>query len=747
MIRYNETDQTFYLGNDTISYIFKIMQNGQLEHLYYGKKVDAQVETEHLRRDRSCIGAPDTFENNLDFSLDVLRQEYPAYGAGDYREPAYGLRMQDGSRITNFVYKSHRIYPGKTKPEGLPGTFGEEDDISTLEITLEDAKIGCQLLLKYHVFEHLSAIVRSVCFQNNGTEALCLERALSMSMDLFDAEYEMLQLDGAWGRERHLHTRALQYGKQSISSTRGASSAHHNPFFALKQPHTTENDGEAYGFSLIYSGNFLAQAEVDHYDVTRVSLGINPFEFEWKLEAGASFQTPEAVMVYSAKGLNGMSQTFHKLFRKHLMKSEWSKKVRPILINNWEATYFDFTEEKIISLAAQAKELGIELFVLDDGWFGARNDDTSSLGDWDVNLNKLPNGLDALASKITDMGLMFGLWFEPEMVNEISKLYEMHPEWAVCVPGRNKTLGRNQMVLDYSNPDVVDYIYSKMAAILECGKISYVKWDMNRYITEAYSSALPADRQKEFFHRYILGVYALYEKLTTRFPHILFESCASGGGRFDAGLLYYAPQGWTSDDTDAVERLKIQYGTSMVYPIASMGSHVSAVPNHQVLRSTSLKTRADTAYFGTFGYELDITSIPEEEKEQMKEQIAYFKQNRDVLQFGSFYRLQNDNDQRVAWMCVSEDQKRAVAAAYKVLATPNPKLRKIRLQGLNPQWKYRCEETGQTFYGDELMHFGLICETEFTGYMTAPDYQGVHHAGTDIGDFTSQIYTFTAIKE
>ena len=747
MIRYNDHAKTFYLGNNDISYIMKIMQNGQLEHLYFGKKVDIQVDAEHLRRDRACIGAPDTFENNLDFSLDVLRQEYPAYGAGDYREPAYQLRMKDGSRITDFQYKSHRIYPGKEKLAGLPCTFGTEDTVTTLEIVLEDTKIGCTLLLKYHVFENLPVITRSACFQNAGKDTLWLERALSLSMDLFDADYDMLQLDGAWGRERHVHTRALQYGKQSISSARGASSAFHNPFFALKQPHATEDEGEVYGFSLIYSGNFIAQAEVDHYDVTRVSLGINPFEFEWKLESGESFQTPEAIMVYSSQGLNSMSQSFHKLFRNHLMKSEWGKKVRPILINNWEATYFDFTEEKIISLAAQAKQLGIELFVLDDGWFGSRNDDTSSLGDWDVNRAKLPNGLDSLAAKITDMGLMFGLWFEPEMVNEISNLYQAHPEWAVCVPGRRKTLGRNQMVLDFSNPEAVEYIYRKMASILDCGKISYVKWDMNRYITEAYSSALPADRQKEFFHRYILGVYALYEKLTQRFPHILFESCASGGGRFDPGLLYYAPPGWTSDDTDAVERLKIQYGTSMLYPIASMGSHVSAVPNHQLGRTTSLKMRADTAYFGTFGYELDITSISEAEKEEMKAQIAYFKKNREVLQFGSFYRLQNEDDQRVAWMCVSEDKQRAVVAAYKVLAKPNPKLRKIRLKGLEPGKKYLCEETGQSFYGDELMHFGLICETEFTGYMTAPDYQGVHHAGTDMGDFTSQIYTFTALND
>ena len=745
MIRYNESDKTFYLGNDEISYILKIMKNGQLEHLYFGKKVDSKINSEHLRRDRSCIGAPHTFENDSDFSLDVYRQEYPAYGAGDYREPAYQLLMKDGSRITDFVYKSHRIYSGKTKPEGLPGTFGEDDEISTLEITLEDEKIACRLILKYHLFEKLSAVARSAYFENYGEEELFIERALSMSMDLFDSDYDMIQLDGAWGRERHLHTRHLQYGKQSIDSARGASSAYHNPFIALKRPATTESEGEVYGFSLIYSGNFLAQAEVDHYDVTRVSLGINPFEFEWKLEKGASFQTPEAVTVYSSQGLNCMSRTFHDLFRNNLMKSEWRKKVRPILINNWEATYFDFNEEKILLLAEQAKQLGIELFVLDDGWFGKRNDDTSSLGDWEENRDKLPNGIASLAGKINDIGLMFGLWFEPEMVNEISNLYSMHPDWAVSVPGRKKTLGRNQMVLDFSNSEVVDCIYEKMAKILGCGKISYVKWDMNRYITEAYSQTLPSERQKEFFHRYILGVYSLYEKLTSRFPHILFESCASGGGRFDPGLLYYAPQGWTSDDTDAVERLQIQYGTSLVYPISSMGSHVSAVPNHQLTRTTSLKMRGDTAYFGTFGYELDVTRISDEEKQEMKKQIAYFKKNRDVFQLGSFYRLQNE-EKRVAWMCVSDDKKRAIAAAYKVLATPNPKLVKIKLQGLNPNWQYVCEETGQTYYGDELMNFGLICETEFTGHMHAPDYQGISHSGTDIGDFTSQIYTLTAVE-
>lgn len=742
MIVYNEKHKCFNLSNKYISYIMNIMDNGQIGHLYYGNKISENISVSHMFRQRGCILAPCTYKNNLDFSLELMRQEYPAYGTGDYREPAYQLRMKDGSRIINFIYKTHKIYSGKKKLEGLPATFGDEKDVTTLDIILEDSLINCQLILSYSIFEDLPVIARSANFVNMGDNDLYLERALSMSIDFFDSEYEMVQLDGAWSRERHVHTRKLEKGKQSISSSRGASSASHNPFFALKRKNTTETTGEIYGFTLIYSGNFIAQSEVDDYDVTRATIGINPFEFEWKLEKNESFQTPEAVMVYSNSGMNGMSQTFHSLFKNHLIRSKWANKVRPILINNWEATYFDFTEESILKIAEKAKSLGIELFVLDDGWFGERNNDSTSLGDWDVNHKKLPNGIDGLASKINDLGMMFGLWFEPEMVNEISSLYEKHPEWAVSVPNRNMTYGRNQFVLDFSNDEVVEYIYNKMANILNCGKISYIKWDMNRNITEAYSTTLPNDRQKEFFHRYILGVYKLYEKLTTAFPDILFESCASGGGRFDAGMLYYAPQAWTSDDTDAVERLKIQYGTSMLYPISSMGSHVSAVPNHQVSRETSLKMRGDVAYFGTFGYELDVTKMSDEEISEVKNQIEFFKKYREVIQLGDFYRLQNGENGRFAWMCISKDKSTAVVAFYKVLAQPNPSLKKICLKGLIPHGEYYCEETKETYFGDELMNFGLICETEFTGLMQGDSYKGVYHSGTDKGDFTSFVYTF-----
>lgn len=746
MIQYNEQQKVFHLRNAKISYLMKIMENGQMGHLYFGKCLSEDIDTAHMVAPRSCILAPCTFKNNLDFSPELLRQEYPAYGTGDYREPAYQLQMPNGSRITDFQYKSHRIYCGKQKLEGLPCTFGQEQSVTTLEILLEDNLTGCWLVLSYHLFEDMPVITRSVNFTNDGEQALYLERALSLSLDLFDSDYEMVQLDGAWSRERHVHTRPLQSGKQSVSSTRGASSASHNPFFALKRESTTETAGEVYGFSLIYSGNFFAQAEVDDYGVTRAMLGINPFDFCWKLEPGESFQTPEAVMVYTQEGLNGMSQTFHRFFRSHLMKSCWSNQPRPILINNWEATYFDFDEEHLLQIAEEAKKLGIELFVLDDGWFGNRNDDSSSLGDWDVNIQKLPNGVEGLAQKIQDLGMMFGLWFEPEMVNEESALYRQHPEWVVRTPDRRQSYGRNQFVLDFANGEVVDYLYDKMASILRCGKISYIKWDMNRNITEAFSPTLPADRQKEFYHRYILGVYSLYERLTQAFPKVLFESCASGGGRFDAGMLYYAPQAWTSDDTDAVERLKIQYGTSMVYPVVAMGSHVSAVPNHQVARSTSLKMRADTAYFGTFGYELDVTKLDEEEKKEIREQIAFFKTYREVIQLGDFYRLQNNEQGRVAWMSVSQDRACAVVGIYKILAQPNPGLKKVRLAGLEPQARYYCPQTQKIYGGDELMQFGILCETEFTGVLQSEQYPGVYHAGSDCGDFTSYIYTLQKIQ-
>lgn len=734
---FHPQDQSFHLYNEQISYVFTILKNGQLGQLYFGKRIADRESFAHMLQLRSCVMAPCTYRDDPNFSLESIKQEYPAYGTGDYRDPAYQMRLQDGSRITNFVYLSHSIEKGKPELQGLPATYGEAEDVTTLAIRLRDEKIGCEMVISYHVFEHLPVITRDVRFENHGTERLMLERAMSASVDFYDSDFEMVQLDGAWSRERHVHTRKLQGGIQNISSTRGASGHFHNPFLALKRCAATENSGEVYGFSLVYSGNFLAQAEVDTYDVTRVLLGIHPFEFEWALEAGGTFQTPEAVLVYSSEGLNGMSHAFHDLYREHLMRGVWKKRTRPILLNNWEATYFDFTEESILNIAKKGKELGVELFVLDDGWFGKRNDDYSSLGDWNVNYDKIPSGIDGLCRKINDLGLDFGLWFEPEMVNEISELYKAHPEWVIGVPGRDHSYGRNQYVLDFANPEVVDYIFEAMKKVLENANIRYIKWDMNRNITEAYSATLPAERQKEFFHRYILGVYDLYDRLTTHFPEILFESCASGGGRFDPGMLYYAPQTWTSDDTDAVERLEIQYGTSMVYPLISIGSHVSASPNHQMMRDTPLQMRGDVAYFGTFGYELDVTKMTEQEAQQVKEQIRYFKAHRDVIQYGDFYRLEDGSRRIYSWMAVSKDRKRAVMAYYKVLATPNTSLKKIRAAGLDPDKTYYCEERKMEYSGDELMNFGMLCNEEYAG-------SGGH--GTDWGDFTSQLFTLEAVE-
>ncbi len=743
-INFNTETKVFHLTNGKISYILQVLKNGHLGHLYFGEAIKDSQSFAHMLQLRACVLAPCAFENNLDFSLEVIKQEYPCYGTGDYRESAYQLRDETGGRISDFKYISHEVRLGKKDIPGLPATYGEDEEITSLEIRLYDEILQCNLILFYNLFENLSVITRSAKFENVSKKDICLERAMSCSIDFYDSEFTMVQLDGAWSRERHMHERKLQYGIQSISSTRGASSSTHNPFLALRRHETTEYSGEVYGFSLLYSGNFLAQAQVDTYDVTRVTMGIHPFEFEWCLEGKTSFSTPEVAIVYSNEGMNGMSQTFHDLYRNNLMRGPYKGKTRPILINNWEATYFDFTEESILEIATKARELGVELFVLDDGWFGVRNNDTTSLGDWKVNLEKLPNGINGLADKITAMGMKFGLWFEPEMVNEISELYRTNPEWAIHTPNRKRSYGRNQFVLDFTNEQVVDYVFGLMYETLSTAKISYVKWDMNRNITEAFAAHLPAHKQKEFFHRYILGVYDLYERLIETFPDILFESCASGGARFDAGMLYYAPQAWTSDDTDAIERLKIQTGTSLVYPVVSMGSHVSAIPNHQVSRSTSLKMRADVAYFGTFGYELDVNKMEEEEQQEVRQQIQFFKEHRELIQLGDFYRLEKGERNVYSWIVVSKDKRKAILGYYKVMATPNPALKKYKLQGLDPNQEYICKETNMSYYGDELMNFGFLYDIEFTGLLQSDNFLGEYHSGTNKGDFTSYVYVFEA---
>ncbi len=670
-------------------------------------------------------------------SLEHLKQEYPVYGTTDYREPAVEVIQTNGSRLSDLSYAGFLIIQGKPQLPGLPAVYVEkEDEAATLIITLKDSVTGLSVQLFYTIFEERPVITRSVCFTNQGCEALHLGRAMSLSMDFPDCDYEWLQFSGVWARERHLKTRNLEPGIVSVGSMRGSSSHEHNPFIILKRPHTDESQGEAVGFSLIYSGNFLAQAEVDNQNVTRILLGIHPDTFDWKLEPGADFQTPEAVMAYTCRGLNELSQSFHRLYQKRLARGYWRDRPRPILLNNWEATYFDFNEDLLVEIADRAKKCGVELFVLDDGWFGARRNDRAGLGDWTANKELLPDGISGLSKRIEALGMKFGLWFEPEMVNADSDLYRAHPDWILQMPGRRASLGRHQHVLDFSRKEVVDCIYNMMAALLREAKISYIKWDMNRYITECYCAALPADQQGEVFHRYILGVYDLYERLISEFPHVLFESCASGGARFDPGMLYYAPQAWTSDDTDAIERLKIQYGTSYCYPVSSMGSHVSAVPNHQLHRNTPLYTRANTAYFGTFGYELDLNKLTEDEREEVKKQIAFMKEYRGLIQFGTFYRLCSPFEGNItAWMVVSPDKKTAIIGWYKTLNQVNAPFSRIRLQGLDPELCYHLEGCSQTFYGDELMNAGLITSDSMCG-----EYKN-RRPGCD---FDSRLFIFKA---
>ena len=741
-IKIHENGREFHLYNHKISYIMTILRNGQLGHLYYGKAVSDQAAFEQMLEIRFRSMAPCFYEGDREFSMEHIKQEYPSYGHGDMRCPAYDILQADGSRITEFVYESHCVREGKPALKGLPATYAEQArEASTLEITLKDAWIKTKLILTYTIYENLPVITRSARFICDHEDGVVLNQAMSASLDLPDSVFEMVELTGAWARERNVKTRRLEHGVQSVYSMRGCSSSNYNPFIALKRPDTGEHAAEVYGFSLVYSGNFLAQAEVDTYDVTRVTLGIHPDRFSWEMKNGDEFQPPEAVMVYSDRGLNGMSQAFHSLYRARLARGYWRDRPRPILINNWEATYFDFDEQKILQIVRTAKRLGIELFVLDDGWFGKREDDHSSLGDWYQNLEKLPDGIAGIAKKVAAEGMKFGLWFEPEMVNKDSNLYREHPDWILSTPGRHISHGRNQYILDFSRAEVVDAIYGQMEKILEDAPISYIIWDMNRCMSEVYSHTASAADQGKVMHQYILGVYRLYEKLTARFPEILFESCASGGSRFDPGLLYYAPQAWTSDDTDAVERCKIQYGTSLVYPVSSMGSHVSAVPNHQVLRNTSLKMRADVAYFGTFGYELNPNSLTEAEREANKKQTAFMKEHRSLIQYGTFYRLQSPfAGNEMAWMVVSEDKKEAIVGWYRFLEPINIGYRSVRLQGLDPKLPYQISNMEMALYGDELMQAGLIVSDVASG-QNPEQYNGEN------GDFQSRLYLLKAKEE
>ena len=730
----------FHLRNDEISYIIGVLDDGRLGQLHFGAALSPGPSYRHL------IGARQRgFEKGGgDFAL----LEYPARGTGDFRVPALEVVHADGSRVIEPVYAGHRILAGKTALSGLPSTYVEkESEASTLEVDLVDGPSGLIVTLIYSIFRDVPAIARSVRFKNSGARPIRLDCVMSALLDLPDADWEMLSYSGAWARERSEFRRALAPGIQSVYSVRGASSHQANPFVALARPDAGEVSGEILGFSLVYSGNFLAEAEVGPYRTTRVRLGIEPTTFSWLIEPGESFQSPEAILAYSPSGLGALSDAYHRLYRERLARGYWRDRPRPVLINNWEGTYFDFDEARLFGIARAANELGVELFVLDDGWFGERDDETSSLGDWRVDKRKLPGGIEGIARKIEALGMKFGIWIEPEMVSPKSELFEAKPDWAVGIPGRRRTTARNQYVLDFSNPEVIEHLYSTMVALLRSAPISYVKWDMNRNVTEAFGATLPPERQGEFFHRYILGVYELYRRITSDFPEVLFESCAGGGGRFDPGMLAYAPQAWTSDDTDAAERLGIQWSSSLCYPLSSMGAHLSATPNHQTGRITPLSTRAAVAFFGVFGYELDAAALAPAAREEISRQIVFYKQYRDLIQRGRFLRIRSPfegDGNHCAWMCASEDRKRAVVGVYRLLNRPNPAAERFPLRGLDPALVYRVslwpELSGGDFVridnegvrgGDELMTVGISIADD--------PWQAASR-----GDFWSQLFVVSA---
>ncbi len=712
MIRYDEKNQVFLIDTENTSYGIAVVDDRYVCHVYYGKKL-ADTDIRYLLREDEAPLTPSVNKRETGAFFDYAHVEYPETGMGDYRESALCVRSMNGHRASELCYEGYEIVPGKPALEGLPATWGKEEECTTLKIFCRDALLGMKVTLLYSVFEGSDAICRSALIENEGEESFYIEKALSACIDMCDRDFEVMGLFGSWARERHIQRMPLGYGRQNISSFKGESSHQEHPFLALVTPETTQDCGEVYAMNFIYSGNFIAQAEKSQFDSVRMTMGIHPEGFTWKLEPGKTFTVPEVVMVYSAEGLGKMTRTFHDLYREHLIRSPYLHEKRPILINNWEATYFDFDEKKLLEIAKDASELGIEMLVMDDGWFGKRSFDDSSLGDWYVNEDKIKGGLNELVENVKKLGMKFGIWIEPEMISPDSELYRKHPDWAIQIPGRDITQSRAQYVLDFSREEVVDAVYEMIAEVLRSADISYVKWDMNRQLATLGSFALPSDRQGELSHRYMLGVYRMQERLITDFPQILLENCSGGGARFDAGMLYYSPQIWCSDDTDAIERLAIQEGTALVYPVSAMGAHVSVCPNHTVGRVTPFETRGDVALLGTFGYELDITKLSSEEKDLVKVQVEKYHKYNDLIREGDYYRLASvaDNGYYDSWMIVEKDQSRALLFYVQVMARANAKSRFIRLAGLDAGKHYVVE--GKTYVGSTLMNAGVRISSEF----------------------------------
>jgi alpha-galactosidase len=663
-----EKDGLFYLTTDSTSYWFRVTKFGHIEHVHYGERLSMQ-DPEGLALKRTAMFGSSVLYDESDpvYCLDSMALEWSGIGRGDYRHSPAEIKMPDGSFACDFVYKSHRVFPGPAPMEALPGAYGESSECDTLELTLKDTSSDVELLLYYTVFAQADVITRRAVLVNHEDRPLVVRRLMSMMTDIPNRGFRLVTFDGGWIREAHRHERPVQYGMYVNESTTGASSNRHNPGFLLAEAGAAETHGRVYGFNLIYSGNHYGAVELSAQDIVRVQVGLSPHCFEWPLGKGERFETPEAVMTFSGGGFHGISARFHDFVNRHIVRGDWQGAERPVLINNWEAHFFKFNQGKLLRLARQAKRLGIELFVLDDGWFGKRDSDTCSLGDYSVNRRKLPFGLPHFAGRIRRMGLKFGLWFEPEMVNPDSDLYRAHPEWALTTPGKKPALGRNQLVVDLCNPAVRDYIVENVSRVIDEADVAYVKWDMNRHISDAFSPQLA--RQGEFYHRYILGLYDVLSRIFRPRPHVLLESCSSGGNRFDLGMLCFSPQVWSSDDTDPVERLKIQEGLSHLYPLSAMGAHVSEAPHQQTLRMTQLSTRFNVACFGCLGYELDLKYLTYIEKREVKAQIAFYKAHRTTFQYGRFNRLPAVKANKVHWQVTAQNGGEAVAGFFQTQAT------------------------------------------------------------------------------
>lgn len=708
-ITFNETTRIFTLTTAHTTYQMQADAQGYLLHLYYGARTAGEMDYLLNYGDRGFSGNPNSAGSDRTYSLDALPQEYPSLGTGDFRNYALNIENADGSQCCNPVYITHEIAAGKYTLKGLPFVRAEENEAETLKIILEDPVTKVELHLLYGVLEKEDIITRSVIIKNAGKAPVTVKKAQSACLDFLHGDYDLIKFHGRHAMERNMERMPVSHESIRIGSRRGTSSHQYNPGVILAGKNTNEDSGSCYGMLFVYSGNFLVEAEKDQYDQTRIQMGLTDELFAYPLEAGAEFIAPEVILSYTNKGLSRLSKQYHHCIMNHICQGKYVHANRPVLINSWEAAYFDFTGDTIVELAKEAKALGIDMVVMDDGWFGKRNDDNSSLGDWYVNEEKLGGTLTKLIERVNAEGVKFGIWIEPEMVSEDSDLYREHPDWAITIPGRKPVRSRNQLVLDFSRKEVRDEIFKRICAVLDQGNVEYIKWDMNRSLADIYAPNVTYD--------YVLGVYDFLEKLTNRYPDILIEGCSGGGGRFDAGMLYYTPQIWCSDNTDAINRTRIQYGTSFFYPVAAMGSHVSAVPNHQTGRVTSMHTRGVAAMSGTFGYELNPALLNAKEKAEIRAQLAQYREYQELIREGDYYRLSNPfQDNFAAWMVVSDDRSKALVSVIRLTAEANLPAAYVTLKGMEEDAFYREKTTGKVYPGAALMEAGILLPAAVSEY-------------------------------